>query len=52
MTKQNLDQFKKILERYNHALPPEDVFEIRKNVKQLADVIIEFERKKVENKNQ
>lgn len=48
MEKQDLKQFKETLKKHGHNPPSEDLFEIYKNIQQLADVIIEFEKKKLQ----
>lgn len=51
MENQNFDQYKEILKKYSHSPPSEALFEINKNIKQLTNVLIEFERKKGRPKN-
>ena len=47
ISKQALEKNRKILVKHGHdSLSDEEVFEISKNIQQLADVIIDFQKKK------
>jgi len=46
LANQNFENLKKILHKHGQSPPSEDLFEIQKNIKELADVILRYEEKK------
>ena len=42
----NYQNYKKIIKRHGHELSDEDVYSIAKNISELAEVILEFEKRK------
>ncbi len=40
------EEIKKILEKYNYHPTDEEVLELSKNIKQLARIIVDFEKRK------
>ena len=51
MTDKGLEKYKKILIKHGHYCSDEKVLEIISNIKQLADVILNFEQNKNKQKN-